>query len=390
MTRSTSVAIIGAGIGGLTLAAALHHRGIPATVYEQAPELREVGAAVALSANGARVLHELGLRERLAARGTVPTELVYRNWRAGERITSHPVGEDYAERFGAPYYGVHRADLQHALVETCAPDALHLGHRLIDLSESDGGYRLEFADGSAAHADLVVGADGVHSAVRRRIGPPAPAVYSGTSGFRGLVPVGSAPSLPDPGAIQFWMGPGAHVLHYPIGDGSVVNFLAVVDEPREWPGSSWVEDVSPERLRAPFESWHAGVRELVAASTLHQRWALFGQEPLNRWHRDRIVLLGDAAHAMLPHHGQGANQTIEDAITLATLLERFSPERALPRYEALRRGRTRAVQRSSWVASEILHLPDGPEAEARDRELPGISSTLQWIHEHDAATAAVG
>ncbi|WP_406689099.1 FAD-dependent monooxygenase [Saccharopolyspora sp. ID03-671] len=127
---------------------------------------------------------------------------------------------------------------------------------------------------------------------------------------------------------------------------------------------------------------------MIEATSLHKRWALFGQSPLRRWHRDGIVLLGDAAHAMLPHHGQGANQSIEDAATLASLLHRFAPEQALPRYERLRRARTRAVQRSSWVASALLHLPDGPEADERDRRLAEIPDTLQWIHEHDAEAAA--
>lgn len=386
-TRSPSIAIIGAGIGGLTLAIALRRRGIRAAVYERSSELREVGAAVALSANGTRVLHGLGLGDRLAARSAVPTELIYRDWRGGRRVAAFTAGDDYAARFGAPYYGVHRADLQAALADACGHDELHLDHRLVDVSAENRGYELRFANGTAAHADLVVGADGVHSTVRRWVADDEPARYSGTSGFRGLIPVDAMPSLPDPGAIQFWMGPGAHVLHYPIGDGSFVNFLAVVDDPPTWTDSSWVEEVSPDQLRAPFADWHPGVREMIAATSLHKRWALFGQRPLTRWHRGGIVLLGDAAHAMLPHHGQGANQSIEDAATLASLLHRFAPDQALPRYARLRRARTRAVQRSSWVASALLHLPDGPDADDRDRRLAAIPDTLRWIHEHDAEAA---
>ncbi|MDI2028409.1 FAD-dependent monooxygenase [Saccharopolyspora sp. TS4A08] len=382
------MAIIGAGIGGLTLAIALRRRGIRAAVYERADELREVGAAVALSANGTRVLHALGLRAPLDAASAVPTELIYRHWREGGRVASFTAGEAYAERFGSPYCGVHRADLQAVLAEACGPQDLHLDHRLVGISTENRGHELEFANGVVAHADLVVGADGVHSTTRRWVADAEPAAYSGTSGFRGLIHREEMPSLPDPDAIQFWMGPGAHVLHYPIGDGSFVNFLAVVDDPATWPGSSWVADVSPDLLREPFTGWHPGVREMIEATSLHKRWALFGQSPLRRWHRDGIVLLGDAAHAMLPHHGQGANQSIEDAATLASLLHRFAPEQALPRYERLRRARTRAVQRSSWVASALLHLPDGPEADERDRRLAAIPDTLQWIHEHDAEAAA--
>ncbi|GAB3302027.1 FAD-dependent monooxygenase [Parasphingorhabdus pacifica] len=389
MSKTTSsVAIIGGGIGGLTLALSLRARGVDAVVYEQAAELREVGAAVALSANGTRVLHDLGLRKQLADCSVVPTELIYREWCDGNRVASYGVAASYAERFGAPYYGVHRADLQRMLAEACGPDTVRLDHRLVDAATSGEGHQLVFANGATARADVVVGADGVHSTVRRWITDANPAVYSGTSGFRGMVPVEKVPSMPDPGAIQFWMGPGAHVLHYAIGDGSLINFLAVVHEPEQWSSSSWVENVTPAQLSACFDGWHPGVREMVESTTLHRRWALFGQAPLNRWHRDGIVLIGDAVHAMLPHHGQGANQTIEDAVTLAECLHRYSQEQALERYERLRRARTRAVQRSSWVASDLLHLPDGPDADERNRALGTISTTLQWIHAHDAEAAA--
>lgn len=385
---AATVAIIGGGIGGLTLALGLRRRGLDVVVYERAAELHEVGAAVALSANGTRVLHDLGLSGELVERSAVPTELIYRHWGGGKRIAAYEVGQGYSARFGAPYYGVHRADLQQILASACGSERLLLGKQLVDVSPSERGHRLRFADGTDAHADVVVGADGVHSTVRRWISDVDPAVYSGTSGFRGLIAVDAVPSLPDPGAIQFWMGPGAHVLHYPIGDGSVVNFLAVVHEPSEWAAQHWVREVSPEAVEAPFRDWHPGVREMVGATTVHRRWALFGQAPLNRWHRDGIVLLGDAAHAMLPHHGQGANQTIEDAATLAECLHRDSRDDALARYERLRKPRTRAVQRSSWVASDLLHVPDGPAADERDQALANIPATLRWIHGHDAEATA--
>ncbi|MBE9376190.1 FAD-dependent monooxygenase [Saccharopolyspora sp. HNM0983] len=382
------VAIIGGGIGGLTLALALQQHGIDAHIHERTPHLREVGAAVALSANGTRVLHRLGLADQLAAHSATPTELIYRHGHSGHRVHALTAGEDYRHRFGAPYYGIHRADLQRLLAEACAEHTVHLDRRLVDIAPDGHGHRLAFADGTETRADIVVGADGVRSTVRDFITGTDPAVYSGTSGFRGLVARDEAPGLPDPDAIQFWMGPGAHVLHYPIGDGSVINFLAVVDEPARWDDDTWVRRADPADLAAPFTDWHPGLRDLIAASDLHQRWALFGQQPLNRWHRDGLVLLGDAAHAMLPHHGQGANQTIEDAATLAACLTGdHDRDQALTRYTRLRRARTRAVQRSSWVASGLLHLPDGPAARDRDRDLTGIATTLDWIHGHDTATA---
>ncbi|MBK0869510.1 FAD-dependent monooxygenase [Saccharopolyspora sp. HNM0986] len=380
------MAIVGGGIGGLTLAMALRGRGIRAEVHEQAPELREVGAAVALSANGTKLLRRLGVGDQLAECSAEPTELIYRHWQDGRRLAAHPAGKDYERRFGAPFYGIHRADLQRVLAGACGPQQVRLGSRITELTPGADKVGLTFADGSTSEADLVVGADGVHSQVRSLVTTEDPAVYSGTSGFRGLIPVSEMPQLPDPGAIQYWTGPGAHVLHYPIGDGSVVNFLAVVDAPHEWTSPTWTMATSRAEIAEFFAGWHPGVVEMVTATTLHQRWALFGQEPLGRWSRGRITLLGDAAHAMLPHHGQGANQTIEDAIALADLLAGHTDRTAaLAAYERVRRARTRNVQRSSWVASELLHLPDGPRREARDRALNSeLPAMLSWIHSHDA------
>ena len=390
MSGELRVAVVGGGIGGCTLGLALRARGARVDVYERAPEFREVGAAVALGANGNRVLRSLGLVERIAERSAVPTELIYRHWRDGHRLSSHEVGQRYEREFGEPYFGVHRADLQRVLVEALGPDGVHPGSELVDLREADGGVRLVFADGREAEADVVVGADGVRSTVRKWVAAGDPAVYSGTSGFRGLIPVEQLTELSDPGAIQFWTGPGGHLLHYPIGDGDVVNFLAVVDEPRRWEAESWVVDAAPEEIAGSFAGWHPAVVQMVSATQLHQRWALFGQRPLNRWHRGRAVLLGDAAHAMLPHYGQGANQTIEDAAVLAQCLSASGPadlEGALRTYERLRRARTRHVARVSWWASDELHLQDGPDADRRDELLAAVPESVRWIHEYDPLAA---
>jgi salicylate hydroxylase len=391
MNGELRVAVVGGGIGGATLALALRARGARVDVYERAPEFREVGAAVALSANGNRVLRSLGVVDRIAERSAVPTELIYRHWRDGHRISSHEIGQRYEREFGESYFGVHRADLQRVLLDALGAEGVHTSSELVDLRETSGGARLSFADGREAEADVVVGADGVRSTVRKWIADGDPAVYSGTSGFRGLIPVERLTELPDPGAIQFWTGPGGHLLHYPIGDGDVVNFLAVVDEPHRWDSDSWVVDAAAGEIAGSFAGWHPAVVQMVSATELHQRWALFGQRPLNRWHRGRAVLLGDAAHAMLPHHGQGANQTIEDAAVLADCLAASGTadlEGALRTYERLRRGRTRRVAWASWVASDQLHLPDGPEAARRDELLDAVPESVRWVHEHDPLAVA--
>jgi salicylate hydroxylase len=399
------VVIIGAGVGGLTLALLLRQRGIAAEVLEQSAELREVGAAISLAANATRVLERLGLGENLARISTEPTRLIHRDGRDGRPVATTRDGRWYRERFGAPFAGMHRVSLQRLLADALGSEHLHLGCHAETLTETGAGMRVRCTSGTAFEAGLVVGADGVHSVVRDWVvrdwvardcvardctardwatGGDDP-VYSGTSGFRGLVPAELLPRLPDPGALQFWMGPGAHLLHYPIDGGRVINFLAVIDGPRRWTAPAWMEPAEPGAHLAAFAGWHPAVTEMIGAVPQSPRWGLFVRRPLARWSRGRVVLLGDAAHAMLPHQGQGANQTIEDAVVLAAELDGADDVlTALSRYAARRRVRTRQVQLLSWTASAVLHLPDGPAARRRDAALAHLTDDLAWIHGYDA------
>ncbi len=236
---------------------------------------------------------------------------------------------------------------------------------------------LTFENGVEVEADLVVGGDGVRSAVRRWITGGEKVRYSGTSAFRGVVPMGLLPSLPDPQAIQFWMGPDAHLLHYAIGgEADSVNFFAVVEGPQTWTCERWLAGIAAGEHLAGFAGWHPAVIEMIDALPQTQRWGLFVTDPLRRWHRGRAVLMGDSAHAMLPHHGQGANTTIEDAVTLAELLAAGGArdlDGMMRCYRSLRQARTRTIQRSAWATNRLLHLPDsiGPEALARARRPDG-------------------
>jgi salicylate hydroxylase len=388
---ATRIVIIGAGVGGLTLALLLRRRGVVAEVVEQAPELREVGAAVALAGNATRVLRHLGLGEGLAQLSTEPTELIYRDGRDGHRVAVHPVGGWYRRTFGAPFYGLHRVALQQLLGGTWGSEHLHLGCRVETLEERGGSIRVRCASGATFDADLVVGADGVHSQVRRWITGGDEPIYSGASGFRGLVPVERLPDLSDPGALQFWMGPGAHLLHYSIAGGSLINFLAVVDGPGQWTAPAWMEDAEPGAHLEAFAGWHPAVTEMIGAVPQSPRWGLFALPPLQHWSRGAVVLLGDAAHAMLPHHGQGANQTIEDAAVLDAELDNADDIiTALRRYEDRRKVRTRQVQAASWATSAALHLPDGAAAKRRDAELARLPERLSWIHSYDVLARTHG
>jgi salicylate hydroxylase len=361
------IAIIGAGIGGLTLALALREHGIDAQLYEQTDELREVGAAVALSANATRFYERMGLRAAFDAVCAEIPALIYRDGRSGEVIGQHRGEPSYRQQFGGSYWGVHRADLQAVLSNAVGLERINLSHRLTDLVQHPDRVSLSFANGRHIDADLVIGADGARSITRRWMLGYDDALYSGCSGFRGVVPAGRMDRLPDPEALQYWIGPQGHLLHYPIGDEGDQNFLLVERHPSPWPSRDWVTPASEgEQLR------------------------LFNRPPLGRWSKGRVTLVGDAAHALVPHHGQGANQSIEDAVVLAAQLAKAGPGRwreAQEAYERLRRGRTRKVQYASISTADVLHLPDGPEAQARNARLRGRDSLLRhldWIHDFDA------
>ena len=385
------VVIIGAGVGGLTLALLLRQRGIAAEVLEQSAELQEVGAAVGLAANATRVLGHLGLEEDLARVSAEPTRLIHRDGRDGRTIASSRDNRWYRETFGAPFFGLHRMALQRLLAGALGPEHLHLGCRVQTLTETRTGVRVCCSSGAVFEASVLVGADGVHSVARNWVTGGDEPVYSGTSGFRGLVPAERLPSLPDPGALQFWMGPGAHLLHYPIEGGSVINFLAVIDGPERWTAPVWMEPAEPGAHLEAFAGWHPAVTEMLAAVPQSPRWGLFARRPLARWSRGPVVLLGDAAHAMLPHQGQGANQTIEDAAVLAAELDGTGDvPAALRSYQDRRRVRTRQVQLKSWAASDALHLPDGPPARRRDAALARLADDVAWIHGYDVLAPATG
>jgi salicylate hydroxylase len=384
-----NVAVIGGGIGGLVLALALRDRGISFELYEQAGELREIGTAVALSGNGTRELRRLGLGDQVEAVSVIPSALVIRRWDTGEIIADHPIGRDgvYEATFGAPYYGVHRVALLQALADRLGGEGLHLGQRCVAIEERRGGSEVHFAGGASASADVVVGADGVHSVIRPHVAGEVCGRFSGTVGFRGLVAVHDMPSLPDPTPLQFWAGPGRHVLHYAIDGGRTVNFLAVVRVP-EWRNRAWMEECAVSDAIDAFAGWHPAVTEMVGGMDVGARWALHDLAPLDRWHTDRVVLMGDAAHAMVPHQGQGANQTIEDAIVLADeLAEVHAPAdlaSALHYFTERRRRRTVAVQWLSRRTADLMHLPDGPVIARRDALFTDLYSDLAWIHSHDA------
>lgn len=344
----SEVAIVGAGLGGLTLALALARQGRAVTVYEQAPALREVGAGITLSPNSSRVLRHLGLGDAIDRLGVVPGVQWVQSWATGEVLRRFERGPELHRRYGAPYVHLHRADLHGLLVdalESARPGTIRLGHRLTGIDSSGS---MRFEDGAHASAEIVVGADGLRSAVRAALFGEDRPLFTGQVAWRGVVPVEDLPEPLRATPPGIHIGPERLFMRYPMRGGSLINYAAFV-ELRGWEEESWSIPSSTGELLAHFEGWDPFVRTLITATPpdrIH-KWALHAREPLATWIAGRVTLLGDAAHAMLPFMGQGAATAIEDAMVLARALDAYSPDEALTRYEAARKDRTAMVQTQS-------------------------------------------
>ena len=375
------VAVIGGGIGGLSAALALQAKGVEVEVYEQAAAISEVGAGVQIAPNGLRQLRRFGLASEMD-RILTPFSAgsVYR--REDGTPVADVVVKDSAEEMSVG--GVHRADLIDALRGKLEASAVHVGKRALRVEQSKGGATVAFADGSEASADVVVGADGIHSVIRSVVTEPSRPTFSGMVAYRGTVAADALTGWPT-GLFEVWMGPGRHFLTFPVRGGAVINFVGFVpadDEMRE----SWSAPGSPAQLRSEFDAWDGRLLELLDNVQATNRWGLYDREPLDTWYRGRVCLLGDAAHAMLPHVGQGANQAIEDAVVLAELLAHAAPsdvEEALAEYERARLPRTAAVQRGSRE-NGLRYDSMYDDLGRRDAEMTSFRDFRYWLYDHDA------
>jgi salicylate hydroxylase len=378
--RALRVAIVGGGIGGLTAAIALLRAGLDVRVYEQAEEFTEVGAGVALGPNAVRLLDRLGLQSGLAAIASRPSAYQRRRWHDGKILVDSRSGL-LGRRMSLT---VHRAHLLDLLVNSVPGVALCPGRRCTAVEQADA-VRLTFEGGSTAEADVAVGADGIHSVVRATYQRDAP-VFSGKIAYRGLIPMERLSFLGEDRHLhRMWLGPGQHFLTYPIAAGALMNMVAFVPADGTWAVESWSAPGELTRLREHFAGWEPTVLDIIGALDQAMRWALYDREPLPAWTAGRVTLLGDAAHSMLPHQGQGAGQSVEDAVVLARCLERAAPdtvEHWLRLYERIRKPRTERVQRASRVSGEIYDLTDPEEQERR------AASTLEtkgaWLWNYDA------
>ena len=341
MTTQSKVAIVGGGIGGLFAANALIAHGIDVSVYEQASALGEVGAGVFVTPNAVRHLQRVGLGpavERWGARVGTGSHYLRHD---GTPIA--PVQVTDASGWNA-VFGMHRADFVDLLAAALPASVVHTGHRAVGFEQSAGAARLTFANGASAEADVVVAADGIHSVLQAHVVPPSKPVFHGKISYRGLVPRARIPDWPMDRWLM-WAGPSKHFLVFPVRHGTMVNYVGFVPTDEEM-RESWSAPGDPQVLRDAFTGWDPRIGRLLAQVDRTFRWALYDREPLHTWSQGRLTLLGDAAHPMLPHLGQGANQAIEDGMALATLLAQAnaaSVPAVLAVYERLRRERVAEI-----------------------------------------------
>lgn len=388
------VLVVGGGIGGLTAALALEKRGHTVTVTEQSGVISEVGAGLQLSPNAMKVLNALGVGARVMTDAFRPQAAEMRWGRSGRKIFSIPLRKAAMNRWGAEYIHVHRADLIEALraeLVARAPDSVVLGYRLERYENRGDKIIATFAGGETIETDLLIGADGIHSAVRdQMLGPDKPE-FTGCVAWRATAPVTALGNHAPPPTASVWVGPRRHAVTYLLRRGSLANFVGVVEH--KTPGDeSWTATGAKEQALKDFKRWHPSVTGIIEAADSMNRWALYGRKPLPKWSDGRATLLGDACHPMLPFLAQGAAMAIEDAWALAACLDAEGDiPAALEAYEARRKPRVSRVQEGARANSKLYHRGNPitrfglyvPMAMAA-RAAPGfVRSRLDWIYSYD-------
>jgi len=362
------VIVAGAGIGGLTTALALARRGFRVVIMEQAERLEETGAGIQLSPNATRILIELGLGDRLGPLIVAPEAVRILSARSGRQIVRMPLGAAAAQRYGAPYWMIHRGDLQAALAGAVAQEvdiSLKLGMRVEDFVTHANGVTVSARGANGLwdeRGHALIAADGLWSVARPLLGVKDTPRFSGRTAWRALIPANEVvPEFREP-LIHLWLGRDTHLVHYPVKAGALINVVVITTD--DWSGAGWSEPGSRDELlpRLPAARWAPQARALVRQPETWLKWALFERPPPTVWSKGAAALLGDAAHPMLPFLAQGAAMAIEDAAVAARCLARMPDDAAgaLKSYAAMRRGRTRKVQRFAAKNGERYHLPAAP------------------------------
>ncbi|MDB5944320.1 MAG: monooxygenase [Ramlibacter sp.] len=383
------IIIAGAGLGGLTAALSLIDRGFDVQVLEQAKELGAVGAGIQLSANATRVLYGLGLGPGLEAVTIKPGGKCIRLWSTGQEWKLFDLGGESVERHGAPYMMLYRPDLHKVLVDGLRqrrPDALLLDAKVIDVAQSADGVSVLLADGRSLRADAVIGADGVHSIVRAKMIAEDKPQFSGCIAWRGVIPIESLPESMQGTSGVNWVGPGAHVIHYPVHSGKLVGFTGIVEK-QGWYRESWTETGSVQECLEDFKGWHGDIHALIRQLANPLRWAMMVRDPLPNWTNNRVTLLGDAAHPTLPFLAQGAAMAIEDGCVLARAIEAYADDipSALLSYQATRIERTTKIVLGSAANTKRFHSTELADAVgaaayiAREWEETKVRARYEWL-----------
>jgi salicylate hydroxylase len=389
MTKAR-ILIAGGGIGGLVAALALIQRGFAVQVYEQAPELREFGAGIGITPNGSRVLIELGLQHELEQVTSRPISWAMRLFNTGE-IWQRPGS---GAGLPAAVWIVHRADLHQTLataLEGRAPGSVRVGARCMSFEQDADEVTLLLDTGERVTGDALVGADGVHSRIRREMFGEGRATFTGYMAWRAVMPIERVPERLREQGFTAWVGPSGQIVTYPLRQGQLMNFAATVRR-NDWLIESWSEAGTVEECRGDFADWHEDVLAIIDAIDTPYKWALIGRPPLEHCSAGRATLLGDAFHPTLPILGQGANMAIEDGMILVRCLEASSGiAEALHRYEAARLNRTSRIVQSSFerMVRTRTELSDPKLAHAFMDRLFKFASTHEWIDQYDAVTTPV-
>jgi salicylate hydroxylase len=384
MSSSCKLAIVGGGLAGLAAANALTTVGIKAEVFETAPALGEIGAAVNASPQAVKALHAIGVGAKVAAVGTTSPGIYTRNMQTGEFLEFND-RQKAAARFGAPYYTFHRADLLDALASGLDRSAIHLGHRLTSLEERSDRVALAFASGARVEAEIVIGADGVRSVIRQALYGADDPTYTGQMVWRALLNGGDVPEavLEPTGHVQ-WIGPGCHLLAYYIRGRKLVNIVTQEDTDK-WVEEGWSTRGDADEMRLSFPRPEPRLKQLLGLVTDCSKWGLFTRPLTQNWGRGRIQLIGDAAHAMLPNAGQGACQAFEDSYILARWLDACrDPVEAFANFRRIRIPRVHGVQRLSISNARFKHMRDS--ASQKESIAAGKSSVhgnSDWVWGYD-------
>ena len=398
MANPSQILIAGAGIGGLSAALALIRRGFTVRVIEQARALTEIGAGVQISANGARALFSLGLEGALERVWSEPAGKEIRLWNTGETWKLFDLGAVSRERYGAPYFMIHRADLHRILlaaVNAEAPGSLVLGARVVAFEQNEGSATAICEDGTQVKGSALIGADGVHSRIRNALFGEMPARFTGLLAWRGLVPMTRLPERLRRPVGTNWVGPGGHVVHYPVRSGTLLNFVGTAER-NDWQVESWTERGTTEEALNDFRNWHEDIETIIRNIEMPFKWALLGRDPLTQWTVGRVTLLGDAAHPTLPMMAQGANMAIEDGVILARCLAAHDDGRtALAAYENARRDRTSRLVRAANDNAARFHNPTLGNAEGAARYVGNewqeekVKQRYDWVFEYDPLRVAI-